>query len=179
MDLTSPSVDPCPYPKLSLPSVSHLFPSTVIDISDDTPVCPPVPPMREKSKFEIQQPHRTVPRLSRHSYYKCIPASGHPFYRMLLQVDCSDLTELRAHGFAMRGQFMRSSLAFRDPDVWQYQDLLTACGLYEGRGQPHANEFYDICRDGSMSVKARYVADGEDDESESSEINTLPFAPLQ
>ena len=53
MDLTSPSVDPCPYPKLSLPSVSHLFPSTVIDISDDTPVCPPVPPMKEKSKFEI------------------------------------------------------------------------------------------------------------------------------
>ena len=75
---------------------------------------------------------------------------------------------------------MCSSLAFRDPDVWQYEDLLSACGLYQGRGKAHANEYYDICRDGCLSgMKIRYVADGEDDESESSEINTLPFAPLQ
>lgn len=95
-----------------------------------------------------------------------------------MQVDCSDLSELRTHGFSMRGQFMRSSLAFGNPDIWQYQDLLATSWLYES-GQAHANEYYDICRDGSMSVKVRYVADGEDDESESSEINTLSFAPLQ
>lgn len=72
---------------------------------------------------------------------------------------------------------MRSSLAFRDPGIFQYDELVTACGYFEGGAHAHANEYYSICD--QSGVKARYVADGEDDESESSEINTLPFAPLQ
>ena len=152
---------------MSLPPVAE---QEVISISDDTPVVSP----------KHFKPSRKLPRLTSGHCRKMVPQSGTPFFKVCLEFDCSDYYALRLHLDAMRSAFVRSTFTQHHLHGPFDRTLSDAIGVYS---DPSALDT-DFCymspnKVTNGNVKIRYLPDGESEESESSEINGLSFAPLQ